>query len=137
MQPPGANVVCDNIYVATTATCSACYLSLQARDEADNPRLSGGDVFKLLLLPGRPSSDVAVQAESAAVQAESAAQGGITTTELKAVIEGRVIDKGDGSYCCSYSHTLAGPHELHILDGTGTKCSNALPPGVMRIITMR
>jgi alkylation response protein AidB-like acyl-CoA dehydrogenase len=36
-----------------------------------------------------------------------------------AVAVGEVQDHGDGSYSCSYSHTVAGAYELHVLNGEG------------------
>jgi hypothetical protein len=36
---------------------------------------------------------------------------------VTAVAVGDVQDNGDGSYSCSYSHTVAGAYELHVLNG--------------------
>ena len=97
---------CGHLDSCVVLSCDVCPPSLvpptQARDEADNPRLSGGDAFRLLVLPGRPSD---------------AACSGNAPSTIKAIAEGQIIDAGDGSYACTLTLTTAGPHELHVTNG--------------------
>jgi hypothetical protein len=183
-------------YSPTLAAATLCFIRatfccFQARDEQDNPRLSGGDTFQVLLLPGRPATapavpiagQLAAEAAAAAAAADTlcsspnqqqqqqqlgcAACGDQTVKQstveaaaataaapaagrcvnatadwgaigdedqdrllllhedssfvppelVTAVAVGEVQDNGDGSYSCSYSHAVAGPYELHVLNG--------------------
>jgi hypothetical protein len=36
---------------------------------------------------------------------------------LEAVAAGEVQDNGDGTYSCSYTHTVAGSYDLHVING--------------------
>uniref|UniRef100_A0A383V7D2 MORN repeat-containing protein n=1 Tax=Tetradesmus obliquus TaxID=3088 RepID=A0A383V7D2_TETOB len=192
---------------------------LKARDEQDNPRLSGGDTFQVLLLPARPATQAAVplatqqpalpsnvsssssssaadsrggfvqqrltssllqglkqqqqqqdeaagddaatmeivggkKAEAAAAAAFSQAHARLACIEeeeeqqaeekaseeeeevsesavpqvVTAVAVGEVQDNGDGTYCCSYSHTAAGAYELHVLNGGGEHVADSPYP---------
>jgi hypothetical protein len=154
--------------------------AVQARDEQDNPRLSGGDTFQVLLLPGKPATAPAVPlARQLGATASAAAEvvcsshtqqqqhlggthavsqtnqhfveagtaggcvnatvdlgisgvedllqdllqpedSGMPPVVVTAVAVGEVQDNGDGSYSCSYSHSVAGPYQLHVLNGECT-----------------
>lgn len=68
---------------------------MQARDELNNKRLSGGDVFRVDL------------------------------TGASAMIHGQVCDNHDGTYTATYSTNHAGHYQLHITDGMAISCLNS------------
>jgi hypothetical protein len=109
----------------------------QARDEDDNPRLSGGDAFVVTLLretpQAAPDAAMITSAASAALQAPPGAEGGGAGDEgaggdgeqpagakagrLEVVGAGRVRDCGDGRYEVAYRLEGAGRYLLAVTDG--------------------
>lgn len=47
----------------------------------------------------------------------SSEKAGGSTGVLEAVAAGDVQDNGDGTYSCSYAHTVAGSYYLHVTNG--------------------
>jgi hypothetical protein len=77
----------------------------QARDEDNNPRLSGGDAFAISLLREAGSGEGGAAGAAAAGRA------------LRVVAEGKVSDRGDGSHEASYLLREAGRYLLAVTDG--------------------
>jgi hypothetical protein len=53
---------------------------------------------------------------------------------LEAVTVGEVQDNGDGTYSCSYTHTVAGSFYLHVTNGERPKKS---APGMLTCVEWR
>ena len=95
--------------------------TLTARDEERNPRLSGGDEFHVILVPGRPA---ALNGGGGGGGGAEGAEGDSTLalSALYAVpgaVRGVLADKGDGTYEASYRCDVAGEHTLHVLSCDG------------------
>ncbi|KIZ07366.1 hypothetical protein MNEG_0592 [Monoraphidium neglectum] len=121
---------------------------LQARDEDDNPRLSGGDAFVVTLLretpQAAPDAAMITSAASAALQAPPGAEGGGAGDEgaggdgeqpagakagrLEVVGAGRVRDCGDGRYEVAYRLEGAGRYLLAVTDGDGAHVADSPYP---------
>lgn len=111
--------------LASLVAGSAASFSIQARDELGNPRLSGGDAFRVLLVPERggapaaalpPPPAGAAPPEAGALPAPAPASAAVPEAVV-AVAAGEVHDHGDGSYTASYTHTGAGRYRLHVTNG--------------------
>jgi|APGre2960657444_1045066.scaffolds.fasta_scaffold07545_3 hypothetical protein len=80
--------------LARAVAGSPATFTLSARDEDRQPRLSGGDTFRVWLAAGKPGEPAELE------QAPRA--------------HGSVADNGDGSYTASYTVQLAGKYTLHV-----------------------
>jgi hypothetical protein len=121
----------------------------QARDEDNNPRLSGGDAFVVTLLRGAgppgPAAAAALAAPGEAPAAADAHAGGGGEAEqeggeeeeqgegrqqgrLEVVAAGAVGDGGDGSYRAAYRLDAAGRYLLAVTDGAPAPGPSSSPP---------
>ena len=80
----------------------------QARDDANQPRLSGGDVFEVQITTAADPGTLGVVG---GVVDGAASPGGTL------VAVGGVVDGGDGTYTCTYTVRQAGTLQLHVIDG--------------------
>ena len=94
----------------SVAGCSASF-SIIARDEDRNPRLTGGDTWRVWLVPGRVEEASGGGARAAAEVCAPPAD--------PACIHGDVADHGDGTYTATYKGTVAGVYTLYITTGEG------------------
>ena len=109
----------------SVAGCSSSF-SIIARDEDRNPRLTGGDTWRVWLVPGR---------------VEEVSGAGATAGEVlsppgdPACIHGEVADHGDGTYSATYKGTVAGMYTLYITTGEGEPVDDC--PYPVRILPSR
>jgi hypothetical protein len=97
----------------------------QARDDANQPRLSGGDVFEVQITtaadPGTLGVVGGVVDGAASPGGTLVAVGGVMDGAASPggtlVAVGGVVDGGDGTYTCTYTVRQAGTLQLHVIDG--------------------
>jgi hypothetical protein len=89
---------------------------IQARDEDNNPRLSGGDAFTVTLLAERAEAEEAPP-QLAQLPAPAEGRAEPAPPALAVAGAGAVVDCGDGTYEVTYRLERAGRYLLAVTDG--------------------
>lgn len=84
--------------------------SIIARDEDRNPRLTGGDTWRLWLAPGRQRDEDAAQARDELC---------LLSPGSADCIHGTITDNEDGTYTATYMCTVAGAYTLYVTTAEG------------------
>jgi len=107
---PKKTKVFGNGIVSAVAGANATF-GIEARDELNNKRLSGGDMFRVLLTLQDDDDDE---------------DKGDNEHEVEKVVEyGVVTDNDDGTYSISYSCTVAGSYKCDITIGDDEHVANS------------
>ncbi|KAI8475786.1 MAG: hypothetical protein J3K34DRAFT_456142 [Monoraphidium minutum] len=116
----------------------AAAFEIQARDEDNNPRLSGGDMFVVTLLreaaaaaaAAPPPAGAAAPADDGggALAAATGGEGEQGGARLEVVGAGSVEDRGDGSYAVAYRLDVAGRHMVAVTDADGAHVADSPYP---------